>query len=167
MGHVAGDDGDLGLEVVAHGLAGHDHVVARAQQVVAAALVHQRVGVEAGRHLGATRGAHQLHVVDVSRTVGPLEGPWQGRGTHLRVEGEGVTRLAVVEGDEEILQLGGNEVPVVQRLLQGVGDTGGVMRGAEVARDNNQLAVARAVLVGGEFHEKSFRSTGQRPHLVF
>jgi hypothetical protein len=52
----------------------------------------------------------------------------------------------------QVLQLGREEVPVVQHLLQPGGDAGRIMRRAQVARDDDQLAVARAVLVGGEFH---------------
>ena len=151
--HVARDDGDLGLEVDAHGLAGHDHVVARAEEVVAAALVHQRVGVEALGHLGIARLAHQLHVVDVGRAVGPLVGARQRGHAHRGIEGKGVARAAGVEIRVQVLQLRAHEAPVVQHLLQPVGDAGGVMGEREVARDDDELAVARAVLQGGEFHD--------------
>ena len=123
-----------------------------AEEVVAAALVHQRVGVEALGHLGAARLAHQLHVVDEGRAVGPLVGARQRRHALRRLEGEGVARLAVVERCVQVLELRRQEVPVVQHLLQPGGDAGGIVRRVEVARDDDQLAVARSVLVGGEFH---------------
>jgi hypothetical protein len=56
--HVAGNHGHLGLEVDAEGLAGADDIVLRPDEVVRAALVHQRVGPELGWHLGAARLAH-------------------------------------------------------------------------------------------------------------
>ena len=43
-----------------------------AEQVVGAALVHQRIGPEARRHLRAARLAHELDMVDVGRAVGPV-----------------------------------------------------------------------------------------------
>jgi hypothetical protein len=44
--HVAGDHGQLGLEVDAPASSAKTGVVGRAQEVVAAALVHQRVGAQ-------------------------------------------------------------------------------------------------------------------------
>ena len=64
-GHIASDDGDFGLEVDAKGLVGADHRVARAQKIVTAALVHQRVGVKAGRHFRVAGRTHQLDMVEV------------------------------------------------------------------------------------------------------
>ena len=52
----------------------------------------------------------------------------------------------------QVLELRREEVPVVQHLLQPGRDAAGIVRGREVARDDDQLAVARSVLVGGEFH---------------
>ena len=50
-----------------------------AEKGVRAALVHQRIGPEARRHLGAARLAHQLDMVHVGRAVGPLIGARQRR----------------------------------------------------------------------------------------
>ena len=77
--HVVDDDRDLGLEVDAPGLVGHHDRIARAEEGVGAALVHQRIGPEAFRHLGAARLAHQLDVVHVGRAVRPLVGARQRR----------------------------------------------------------------------------------------
>ena len=75
---VAGDDGDLGLEVDAERFVGADDVVTRADQVVAAALVHQRIGVEARGHFGVARAPDQLDMVDERRAVGPLDARGSG-----------------------------------------------------------------------------------------
>ena len=103
--HVAGHHCDLGLEVDAELLPRHDDVVARAEEIVAAALVHQGVGVEALGHLGAARLAHQLDVVDERRAVGPLVGARQRRHALLRIEGECVARLALVQRLREVFEL--------------------------------------------------------------
>ncbi|MPN53944.1 hypothetical protein SDC9_201613 [bioreactor metagenome] len=52
----------------------------------------------------------------------------------------------------QVLQLRRQEVPVVQHVLQAVGDAGRIMGRAQVARDDNQLSVTGTVFVGGKFH---------------
>ena len=151
--HVAGDDRDLGFEVDAHRFAGHRHHVHRAEKIVAAALVHQRVDVEAFWHLGIARLAHQFDVVEVGRTVGPLVGPWQRRHALRRVERKRMACAALVERVVQVLQLRAHEAPVVEHLLQPAGDAGGVVGEREVAGHDDQLPVAGAVLQGGEFHD--------------
>ena len=148
----------FGFEVDAPVGAGKDGVVARADEVIAAALVHQRVFVKAGRHLGAARLAHQFHMVEVCRAVGPLVGARQGRHELPRVKRKGVPRLAAVERGVEVFELRRDEVPVVQHLLQRAGDAAGVVRTGHVARDDDQEPVARAVLQGSEFHACGPRS---------
>ena len=151
-GDVAGDHGQLGLEVDAPGGVGKDRVVAGAEQVVAAALVDTRVVHEVGRRLGAARAAEQVDVVGEGRAVGPLVGARQRRHAQLGVEGEGMARLALVQRLVQVFELRRQEVPVVQQLLHARGDAGGEVGAVQVARDDGQLAVARTVLVGGEFH---------------
>lgn len=56
-----------------------------------------------------------------------------------------------------VLQGRGEVVPIVQHLLQAIGDVGGVVRLAQVAGDEDELAIARAVLIGCEFHAHHFR----------
>ena len=107
----------------------------------AAALVHQRVFVKAGWHLGATCLAHQFDVVEVGRAVGPLIGPRQGRHALAWLESKGVPCLAAVERGVQVFQLRRDEIPVVQHMLQRAGDAGGVVRGGAVARDDNQVPV--------------------------
>jgi hypothetical protein len=140
--HVAGDHGDLGLKVDAEVLAGHDHVVAGPDEVVAAALVHQRVAVKTFGHFGVARLAHQLHMVDEGRAVGPLVGARQRRHAARGLEGKGVARLALVQRFIQVLQLRRHEVPVVQHLLQFAGDAGRIMGRGKIARHHDELAVA-------------------------
>ena len=152
QGHVGGDHRDLGLEVDAPGFIGKGRVLHGAEQVVAATLVHQRVAVEALGHRGAARFAHQLHVVEVRRAVGPLVSAWQGRHALAWVERESVARFAAVERGVQVFKLRRDEVPVVEQSLHARGDAGGEMRAGQVTRDHDQLAVAGAVIQGGEFH---------------
>jgi hypothetical protein len=140
-GHITGDDGDLGLEVDAKGFVGADHWVARADEVVTAALVHQGVGVKTAGHFRVARCAHQLHMVEVGRAVGPLVGSRQRGHALLRIERKSMARLALVERGVEVFQLGGQKVPVVQHLLHFGGDTGRIMGHAQVARNHHQLTV--------------------------
>ena len=71
----------------------------------------------------------------------------------MGVKGKGVAGFATVQGIREVLQLRRMKVPVVQHLLQGVGDAGRIMRGSQIAGDDDQLAVTRSVFVGGKFHK--------------
>ena len=151
-GHITGDHGNLGLEVNAHGRAGHDHIVAGADEVIAAALVHQRVGVEVGGHFGVARLAHQLYVVDIGRAIGPLIGAWQRSHATLGIERKSVAGLAAVEFVRQILQLGCHIAPVVEHLLHAVGNACGIAGHAQIARDDNQLPIARTIFVSCQFH---------------
>ena len=61
-------------------------------------------------------------------------------------------RPPTVERVVEILQLRAHEAPVVEHLLHAAGDAGGVVRAGEIARDDDELPVARTVFESGEFH---------------
>ena len=154
-GHIAGDDGNLGLKVDTHGRAGHDHIVTGTDEVIAAALVHQRVTVEIGGYLGVARLAHQLHVVDIGRAIGPLVSTWQRRHAAQRVKREGMACLAAVELMRQILQLGSHITPVIQHLLHAVGNASGIAGLTQVARHHDQLPVTRAILVRCQLHALS------------
>ena len=85
--HVAGDHRDLGFEVDAPGFVGEARCRRiGAEKAVGAALVHQRIGPELGRHRRAARLAHQLDVVDVGRAVRPLIRARQRRMRLPRIE---------------------------------------------------------------------------------
>ena len=84
--HVVGDHRHLGLEIDAPVLAARFDRIARADEAVGGALVHQRVGPEALGQLGAARLAHQLDVRDVGRAVQPLVRARQRRRAGALVE---------------------------------------------------------------------------------
>src|SRR3546814_3878622 len=67
--HVTGDDDDFGLEVAAPILVLQGNRVARPQEAVRSALIHQRIVPEAVGHRGAARLPHQRDVVHISRAV--------------------------------------------------------------------------------------------------
>jgi hypothetical protein len=113
--HVAGDHRDLGLEVDAPVLGRRTGVVAGAEEVVAAALVHQRV-------VQKSRACRRCAPCAPARRGSgrPSRRPTGRRAaaapcTALRLEGEGMARLARVQRLVEVLQLRRDEVPVVQR----------------------------------------------------
>ena len=54
-------------------------LIARAEEAVRAALVHQRVGPEAVGHFGVARLPHEGDVVHIGGAVGPLIGARQRR----------------------------------------------------------------------------------------
>ena len=126
--NVASHYRDLALEVDAPGLVGQRDRVARSEEGIRPALIHQRVGPEALRHLGAARLAHQLDVVDVGRTVDPLVGARQRRHAAGGVEVEMAARAAVVQAVGQFGQLRRDKAPVVERRLQRRRDAVGHVR---------------------------------------
>src|SRR5207249_1843225 len=75
------------------------------------------------------------------------------RGRERRaVERERAGGLVVLELASDDLDLGRERVPVVEQALQRAGDAGDGDRSGAIAGDDQQLAVARAILPGGEPH---------------
>ncbi len=113
------------------------------EHLVGAALVHQRIGPEALRHLGGARLADEGDVVHIGRAVRPLIGARQRR-----------QRLALVEavaGDDSVLEVGGEQLelrrdpfPIVERRLQRRRDMGRVGAPGEVVAHHHQPPVAAA-----------------------
>ncbi|MNI41295.1 hypothetical protein D3C73_955450 [compost metagenome] len=148
--HVAGDDHDLGLQVAAPGLVLQRDGVARRQEAVGAALIHQRIGPEAFGHLGAAGLTHQFDVVHIGRAVRPLVGAGQGGGGLMLAEAA-ARHGFVLQAFGQGAQLGLAALPVVQRRLQRRRDQEGVREPVQVVRDDDEAAVT-AVLERGEFH---------------
>ena len=80
--------------------------------------------------------------------------------------------MTAVERVRQRLQLRSDEVPVLQRLLQSGGNAAGVAGAAQIARDDSEMPVARAVVERGQFHagkyggfplakEQALRRSGQ------
>ena len=148
-GHVASDDRDLGLEVDAPGFVAGRYIVARPEEGIGATLVHERIGPEAFRHLGAARPADELHVIDVGRAVRPLVSARQWRRTGALVElpaGQAVGELGC-----EFAQPRLDRIPVIERLLQGWGNVVCGQAARQVVGDDDEAAVA-AVPERGELH---------------
>ena len=78
LAHVAGDDDDFGFEIEAPNGIMEGDGFAWAQELVAAALIHQRILPETFRQFGAACPADQFDMVHIGRSVGPLERAWQG-----------------------------------------------------------------------------------------
>lgn len=137
-GHVVGDHRDLGLEVDAERLVGHQDLLGRPEEPVRGRLVHQRVGEEALGQLGATRPAHQLDVVEVGAAVGELIRPRQGRGHGRRVERHA---LAPLEPRRDLTQPGLDRRPIVERRLQRRRHVGNLSKARKVLADDHQPAI--------------------------
>ncbi len=130
------------------------HVVARAEQVVRAALVDQRIGPERRRHFGAARLAHQLHVIDVGAAVHPVIGARQRRGALRGIERHHVPACAGLASSAAARSASrGASVSQSSSAACSVGAMPGTGRQrAQVAAHDDQPAVAAAALEGGEFH---------------
>ena len=119
------------------------------KHLVGAALVHERIGPEALRHLGGAGLPDQSDVVHIGRAVRPLIGARQRRQRLALVEAvAGDDAMLEIHGEQ--LELGREPVPIVERGLKRRGDMGRVGAPGEVVRDHHQPPVAAA------FKEPSF-----------
>ena len=157
--HVAGDDRDLALEVDAPGFVRHADGIARPEEAS-----RSRPGTSGDRSrrlsgmLGAPRLAHQLHMVHVGRAVRPLVGARQGRGAVVLVEADARHgRRSPALGD-----VGEARASRPSRPARPAGsarrDRPG--RSAQIARDDDEPAVAAAVLQACELHGRCFTGSG-------
>jgi len=140
------------FEVDAPFLVRERRVLGRAQEIVRAALVDQRIGPEACRHLGAAGLADQLDVVDVGAAVHPVMRARQWRHRRGRVEGEGAGRGARLELCGQRGELRRQRLPVVERPLHRAGNAVGAGGPGEVAADHGQPAVPRPVMDRRQLH---------------
>ena len=145
-GHVVRDGGDAGLVIDAPLLVRQDNIVVGAEEIVAGALVHPWCVAQIGGRLDARRLAGTLDLLQVGGAGHAQAAARHGRHAVGGVELEGAMAAAAIDGLVQQVQLGRDETPVVERLLQGRGDAVGQMGRFQVARDDSQLAVARAVL---------------------
>ena len=157
--HIAGDHADLGLHVAAPSLIGEHDRLARAAQVVAAALIHQRIVPEAFGQLCPARLAHQLNVIDVGRAICPLIGPRQWCG--------GFALVKAFARDRAVLKLGGKcaqgrlmPLPIVKRGLKRRHQVIGRGEPGQIVRNHDQAAIA-AMRKRSQFHAVILR--GRRP----
>ena len=126
----------------------------RAEARVGSALVHQRVGPELPGHLRAARLADEFDVIDVGRAVGPLVGARQRRHRCVRGSRRSASEMpAPRSAPAEIARSAGTTqsqsscAACMVRRDFGDGDAA-----REIARHDDQLPVARAVLERGELH---------------
>ncbi|VXC98092.1 conserved hypothetical protein [Sphingomonas sp. 8AM] len=148
--HVAGDDHHFALQIAAPILVGERDRIARAEEAVRPALIHQRIVPEAVGQLRATRLPHQCDMVHVRRPIDPLVSARQRRGGVMFVEALARDRL-VAQIDRQQLERGGNLRPVVERGLQRRADMPGIGIPGQIVRYDDQATVA-PLLQTGEFH---------------
>ena len=132
--HVTRDGGPTGGEVCARCVARQHHLVVGAQERGAAAPLQGQISV-------GVCAARQSVVGRVRVALHPLVGARQWGHAQSRIKSEGVPRFALVEGAVEVFQLRRDEVPIVQGLLQCVGDAGRIMGRAQVFADHHQLSI--------------------------
>lgn len=83
--HIVKHYGDLGFEIDAPFLGQGLDRVARPDEIIRIALVHQRVLLEFGRHRRATRLPDKLNMREVGAGIEPLIGARQRRGKQSKV----------------------------------------------------------------------------------
>ncbi len=142
LAHIAGHHHHLGFQIEAPaGIVERDGITG-AEELVAAALVHQRIMPETGGQLG--------DMVHIGAAIGPLIGAGQGRGGVAFVKA-GVRHGIVGQRQRHPFQHGGSAIPIIQhRLQRGVH---GWRRRApgQIIRDNDEAAIA-AGFQGSKFH---------------
>ena len=138
---VPGDDGDLAFHVTAPGRVTQRDIGARREKGVGAALIHQRIGPESGRHFGIAGLADQFDVIDIGRAVSPLEGARQRR--------QGLALMETLARDGLALQLVRQRAqgrlaafPIIQRRLQRRGNLTRVGTPGQIMGDHDKAAVA-------------------------
>ncbi|GAC1627551.1 MAG: hypothetical protein NVS9B10_16610 [Nevskia sp.] len=90
-------------------------------------------------------------MVDVGRAVGPLVGARQWRQTVLGAEIQRAGDAAAVQRRAELFEIRRDGVPVVERVLQRL-DVRHRCGACEIAADDDESAIARAVAQGRKFH---------------
>ncbi len=138
------------FEIDAPGFVGGEDRIARPDEAVRAALIHQRIGPEARRHLGAARFAHQFDMRDVGRAIGPLIGAGQRRRAVFRIERLLARDRALVHQIVDAHQTRRGFVPVVHRVLQCRRDMAGATQRVR-SRDTTTSAPSRP-----DFRDASF-----------
>ena len=151
-GHVVGDDCDFGLVVNFKILAGEAHGIARAAKAIGQALVHERFGGVIGRHGDAARAPRLLHVMQIDRAIEELITARQGAGRRAWRKGQGLVTLTGCKCCAHLGELWRQAAPVIQRLLQSIGDLRHRHRALEAAVDHHQGAVPSAAFQTREFH---------------
>ena len=93
-------------------------------------------------------------MIHVRGAVDPLVRARQRRHRALRLERRRVRQPSGVELGRDRCQRGRRRAPVVERRLQRARDLGNGDATREIARDDDELAVARAVLTRRKLHRE-------------
>ena len=136
----------------------------RSEEPIGGAFAQQRFVAPGWRQLGARGAAFQFQVIQVGGALHMARRARQRRQAARRIEVERAARAAfrpaLVEQAIQMVELGSDEGPVVERGAQGGRDGVGQVGGLQVARHHGHLAVAGAVVEGGEFHGGGPRGSG-------
>ena len=134
----------------------------RAKKRVTCGVDHAWCPVGGFVRAGPQRLAQDGCVAGIATATGPLVGTRQRRHALRGIEGKGVACPPGVQLVGQVLQLGAEVIPVVEHLLQPVGDVRGIDRLREVAGHQDELPVAGAVEIACKFHGRIFAAKQKR-----
>ena len=143
---------DLSFDVHADVARQQRQGIARPEKRSRNTLAHQRLLAEIVRQPGATKRACTLHVGEIGRSIDPAERAWKRCGQFCRIEGEGVIDTAGREPLIAALKRRCIGCPIVQCGLQRRDDVRGRRHQRQLAIDDHQLSIARAVAKRCQFH---------------
>ena len=147
------DDGDLALEVDVVLLARQRVFPLRRIEIVAHALIHQRMhGILRRLHRPPGRQIHQPQMVLETGAVQPLKAARQRRQRPRGVERERVRRAPRLQLFRQVPQRRLGLAPAFQSAEQVGRDRARGGGAREIARDDDEFAVARVVAERCEFH---------------
>ena len=142
--HIADDHRQLAFQIKPQIGIGKRDRITRAEECVGGPLVHQWLGGEILRQRQAASARDEIDVIEIGRSVQPLIGARQGRQGGAFVEPVG-RKCADFEIMRQILQPGGDVLPIIQSRLQRVGDGAGGHAAGQITADDDQGSVTRAV----------------------
>ena len=138
--NVIRDDGQFGFHIDAVSFIRRDYRIARPDECIAAALIHERIFVETLGDSRAARFTNQLDVVEIGAAVQPLIGTRQRGLASGLVKGK-TLGCARVEQFISRRELRREHIPLIQSGLHRRRNICGIGRHSEVTRDNNQRAI--------------------------
>jgi hypothetical protein len=121
-GHVIGHDHDFSFEINTVTLADHRHRIPRTEKTGRRGLVHEGILVKGFRHLRAAGAPNALYMRKVGAAVQEFESSGKRRRQRGEIELLCVSEFTAVEFLGDRIETRRRIGPVIERLLQGIGD---------------------------------------------
>jgi hypothetical protein len=151
--HVARYNHDFGFHVAAPAFIGERNGIARPEEAIRSALIHQGVVPEAVRHIRRARLPDQCDMIHIGRAIRPLIGAGQwGHGFTLMEAHHRNGFMRKVS--RQVAQGRFDSVPLVERELEGRGDMASISIPGEIIRDDDKAAIP-ARFQRSKFHDDS------------